>query len=439
MGKAAAILGQVVRKTGGQPVAGARVDVSPYLAAGDSGRAVTDSGGNFTVGGLAPGSYDVVVRGAGFSEALERGITVGNGDQYTLKVEVSGTATIEGTVTDGAGKGVRGAVVTAQGALADNSGVSASTDGEGKYQLAGVQVGRVGITATRVEGGYRARSVVELAEGETEHADFQLPDTSALEGRVLAKGGGRLRLSVSVRMFAPAKRRWQDADVDPEDGSFRVEVPPDDYRVVVLDESNSQRGSLASQSVKVEAGKVNRVEFTIDDSEQTQGTWVQVLEPGGVPSPEAQLWVMRGGRPVHGYRADETGRANLGPIKGEGLVLKAWNGGRAGEVTFSSNGGSGDLTITLKPAASLRGRVTGSGAPVKGFTLEVDAAEWRPGGSGPLSFPGDELWVSDLPGGPTSLKVATPDGRKGSATVTLQPGATAEVSVALDAAAAPGG
>jgi len=432
MGKAASIAGDVVRRRGGQPVAGASVDVSPYLAAGDSGRAVTDASGRFSVQGLAPGSYDVVVRGAGLSEALERGITVGNGEQYTLHLEVSGVAVLEGTVTDGAGKPLRGAVVTAEGQLDDGHTVSASTDDQGQYRLTGVPVGRVDVAAARAEGGYQAHTFVQLSEDDTGRADFTLPDTAVLEGRVVARAGGVPRIEVGVRLFQPQKRRWQGAEVDPGDGSFRAEVPPDEYRVMVFDES-SQRGTLGSQTVRVEAGKTTRVEIAVDDSPPATGAWVQVLEPGGVPSPRAQLWAMRGGRPMHGYTTDGTGRVNLGQLRGDGLVLRAWNGGRIGELPFPA--GQSEITITLRPAAAIHGRVTGGGVPVAGFTLDVDTTEWRPGGPGPLSFPGSEFLVTDLPPESVVVKVMTADGRKGNTTLSLTPGVTAEVTVALDAAA----
>ncbi|HEY8210184.1 MAG TPA: carboxypeptidase-like regulatory domain-containing protein, partial [Myxococcaceae bacterium] len=432
MGKAAGISGDVVRKRGGQPVEGATVDVSPYLAAGDSGRAVTDSEGRFSVNGLAPGAYDVVVRGQGISEVLERGITVANGEQYTLHVEVAGTAEVEGTVTDGAGQPVPGAVVTAAGPMEDTPSVSASTDAEGNYRMTGVPVGRVEIAAGRTEGGYKPRLSLQLTEDDVGRADFTLTDTSVVEGRVVAKAGGAPRLHVSVRLYQFSKRRSEDAEVNDDDGTFRAEVPPDEYRVVAFEQTGSQRGPLAVTNVKVEPGQIARVELVVDDSALAPGASVLVLEPGGVPSPGAQLWATRNGRPWRGFRTDETGHASLGGMgmKGEAMALKAWNGGRSGEAPWTPGGG--DLTITLRAAGAVHGRVVGGRKPVAGFTLEVDSTEWRPGSSGPLSFPGNEFLVTDLPAESLTLKVATADGQKGSVTVELRPGATSEVNVSLD-------
>jgi len=436
MGKAATIAGDVVRKSTGKPVAGATVDVSPYLASGDSGRAVTDDEGHFVVNALAPGAYDVVTRAKGLSESLERGITVANGEQYTLHVELAGTAVVEGAVTDG-NRPISGAVVTATGPLGDSPAQSAKTDEEGKYRIEGVAVGRVDVEAGRGEAGYQSRTVLQLTEGDVGHADFTLPETSAVEGRLTAKVGGAPRLQFQVRLWNMAKREGSDAEVNDEDGTFHADVPPGDYRVVAYESAGAQRGPFASASVKVEPGQTAHVELTVDDSSLAQGTSVLVLEPGGVPSPGAQVWATRGGRPFRMFQADETGHASLaglGTAKADGLVLKAWNGGRAGEAPYAPGGD--EVTIQLRPGAAIHGRVTGGGAPVAGFTVDVDPVDWRPGGNfGVLSFPGSEFQVTDLAAEPVVVKVVTSDGRKATTTVALTAGQTSEVTVSLDAAA----
>jgi len=437
MGKAASITGDVVRKSGGKPVAGATVDVSPYLASGDSGRAVTDGEGRFAVNGLAPGAYDVVTRVKGLSESLERGITVANGEQYTLHVELSGTAVVEGTVTSDGTRPIQGAVVTAEGPMGDSPSLSAKTDAEGKYRIEGVAVGRVEVEAGRAEAGagYQSRTSLQLTEGDVGHADFTLAETSAVEGRLVAKAGGAPRVPFKVRLYQTSRREAEDAEVNDEDGTFHADVPPGEYRVVAYDATGAQRGPLAVDTVKVEAGKTAHVELTVDDGALTPGASVLVLEPGGVPSPGAQVWATRGGRPFRMFMADETGHASVSGLgKMDGLVLKAWNGGRAGDAPFTPGGG--EITIQLRPAAAIHGRVVGGGAPVAGFTVDVDPAEWRPGGNnGVLSFPGSEFQVTDLAAEPVTVRVATADGRKATTTVALSAGQTSEVTVSLDAAA----
>jgi hypothetical protein len=80
---------------------------------------------------------------------------------------------------------------------------------------------------------------------------------------------------------------------------------------------------LASATVKVEPGKTAHVELTVDDSTLAPGTSVLVLEPGGVPSPGAQVWATRGGRPFRMFVADETGHASVSGLgKADGLVLR---------------------------------------------------------------------------------------------------------------------
>jgi len=245
----------------------------------------------------------------------------------------------------------------------------------------------------------------------------------------VSRAGGAPRFEVGVRLFQLAKRQWHEAEVG-GDGTFQVGLPPDEYRLLVLDRSGHQRPPLASRVVRLEPGKTTRLEIPVDDSEPVESLTVQVLEPLGQPSPEATVWMALGGRPVRGYRTDETGRVSVAPMQGEGVTLRAFNGGRTGEVPH--HGERGEVTIVLRPAAMLHGRVTGGGIPVAGFTLELEVtSRWHPSGPGALSFAGDEFLVADLPPEKVLVRVFTPDGRKGSAPVTLAPGATSEVTVAL--------
>ena len=111
LGAACSIAGTVVAAASKQPIAGAQIAVSPYGSNGDFGRAVSDAGGAFSAGGLAPGSYDVAVTAAGFTDGSRRGVTVDQGQSFPLRIELRQTGAIEGTVRDSGGRGVAFALV----------------------------------------------------------------------------------------------------------------------------------------------------------------------------------------------------------------------------------------------------------------------------------------------------------------------------------------
>jgi hypothetical protein len=95
--------------------------------------------------------------------------------------------------------------------------------------------------------------------------------------------------------------------------------------------------------------------------------------------------------------------------------------------------GERTLVVKLRSAASLRGRVTRAGEPVRGFTLGIDPVgeEWLAQGKGPWEFPGERFDLHDVLAEPLRVMVKTADGSRGEALVTPRPGATAEVEIVL--------
>jgi hypothetical protein len=433
MGRAATIAGEVVQARGGEPVAGARVDVSPYLQAGDSGRAVTSADGRFSVSGLAPGPYDVVVSAEGLSSSLDRGITLANGDVYRLRVELEGTGAVGGMVRDGAGLPVAGALITYEQDDLDSPPVSVRTGADGRYRLESIPAGETVVVARAGEGGVEMRVRVEVVADATAQADFTLEETGRVEGRVVSRSGGPLTGEATVRLVRNGRVEMVSVKAGPG-GEFEMEALPGDYRAMatIADPGSGGRRGFGSSAVRVEPGKTVRVEIRVDEAPAGQSTEVLVLEPNGMPSPGATLWLLNpSGRPFAGARADETGRARVstGQTVPEGTRIYAWNGGRTAEAPFQPGV---ETTVQLRPAAALHGKVLGGSRPVQGFTVEVHPDEQRPGGSDVLAFAQDEFLLPDLAPGTTVVEVQTPDGRRAAATVKLQPGATAEVTIPMD-------
>jgi hypothetical protein len=451
LGKGSVLEGLVVAKATGAPVVGASVAVSPAGRSGDSGSAVTDDTGHFSVGGLAPGSYDLDVSAPGFSPLARRGLTVTAGERFPLELELTGTGAVEGQVKDGAGQPVQGAQVvggTRWGGALGNTPAESRTDAQGRYRLEGLGAGTVYLTARREGSALGVSESVELREGGTAQQDFTLGETGTVEGGVRASSGSLpaepLIVTASrrgVQFFGPTDVGRADVDAT---GNFRIMLPPGTYN---LSASLAERRMFMGRGgtrVEVEAGKTVRTELTWQSEEtSSEGMRGVVLEPDGAPSPGAFVSVeTEGGLPGPRMMSptDEEGRftVNLPPLGGSASSLRfklsARNGGRTGDV-LGVRQGEQEVVVKLRPGGSVRGRVVRAGGakPVQGFTLVV-----QPQGSGRFvlnntswEFPGDRFEVRDVPAEPLKLVARTADGAGGEALATPTSGGGVEVEITL--------
>ncbi|MFL5347186.1 MAG: carboxypeptidase regulatory-like domain-containing protein [Hyalangium sp.] len=459
LGQGAVLEGRVVARSTGAAVSGASVDVSPYGNNGDSGRAVTDGSGHFSVGGLAPGSYDLVVSAPGFSTVQRRALTVSSGDRFPLELQLAGTGAVEGQVKDGAGQPLQDVQVsggsTWGGSLGETMAQS-RTDAEGHYRIEGLAAGSLSLSATRQGATLGARQRVEVKEGGTAHADFTLEETGTVEGVVRPATGSLPADLLTVMTFPIGGMRFRIGGADLSQtqvdaaGNFRMMLPPGRYSLHVVPKERDRGVPRAREmnSVQVEAGKTAHVELTWED-EQPSADTIQgvVLEPDGTPSPNTFVTVSAdvGRGPRNMAETDGEGHFSVAlppnptPNAPTGsLKVRASNGGRSGEVQ-GVKPGEREVVVKLQPAASVRGRVVraSGGAPVQGFTLSVELQRYGPfmlGGSS-WEFPGDRFELPDVPTEPLNLVVRTADGARGEATASPASGATAEVEISVKSAA----
>ncbi|MFY0573461.1 MSCRAMM family protein [Cystobacter fuscus] len=192
LGPGSVLEGRVLERTSGAPVVGARVDVSPHGQNGDTGRESTDGTGHFQVGGLAPGSYDVVVTAPGFTPALRRGLTVTPRERFSVDLVLTRMGVVEGQVRDVAGQPVAGARVIAPNLgpeELESTPLESRTDATGHYRLEGLNVGRQPLTARREEATQGVNRWVDITEEGTAQVDFTLEGTGIVEGVVRAARG----------------------------------------------------------------------------------------------------------------------------------------------------------------------------------------------------------------------------------------------------------
>jgi len=161
---AASISGTVSTAIEGQSVEGLTVTAEPTdggEAPGytpQTGSAVTDADGNYTIPSLVPGSYDVSVDGGGAGVAADpesQAVTLGLGENATgvdfELLDVSGS--ISGTVsTELDGVSVEGLTVTATPDAEGADPVTGTTDADGAYTIASVVPGSWVVTVEVGEG-----------------------------------------------------------------------------------------------------------------------------------------------------------------------------------------------------------------------------------------------------------------------------------------------
>ncbi|HEX8819427.1 MAG TPA: carboxypeptidase regulatory-like domain-containing protein [Archangium sp.] len=449
LGQGSVLEGRVVARATGAPVEGASVDISPRGSSGDSGRAVTDGAGRFSVKGLAPGSYDAVVGAPGFSTTSRHGLTVTSGERFPLDIQLVGTGTVEGQVRDGAGQplaGVRVVGGSRWGGGLGSTPAESRTDAEGRYRLEGLATGRLSLSAHREGSTLGVSQPAEVTEGGTARVDFTLEETGTVEGVVRATSGSLPAEPLAVSAFPQERGRFGMPDLarveTDASGHFRMTLPPGAYRMSVMITGRRVFVPSSAQTVRVEAGKTVRPELSWqEDASGTNGVRGIVLEPDGSPSPGALVTASSESARMMSP-ADEEGRFSLSlsatkDASANGLTLSARNGGRGGEAT-GVKPGEQQVVVKLRPGASVRGRVVrANGSPVRGFTLTFQAPGrglFLPGGNS-WEFPGERFELRDVPAESAKLVVRTVDGAGGEALVSLGSGEASEVEVTVRAMA----
>lgn len=450
LGQSAALEGHVVAKTSGAPIEGARVDVSPYGNSGDSGRAVTDASGFFSVGQLAPGSYDLVVSAQGYAEVNRRALTVSAGERFSIELQLAGTGAVEGFVRDSSGQPVAGAQVVSSnrwGGTWGSTPVEARADAQGHYLLEGLPAGALSLTARRESATIGVRHIVEITEDSTAKLDFTLEEPGTVEGKVIPAQGSLpsdplVVLAYPRESTAQVPSDFRPIELDPS-GTFRMTLQPGAYDLRVALSERWPFGPSESKWVNVKGGATVPVEIVWQpDAREQDGLVGTVVEPDGTPSPMAFVTVT----PEEGWRGprknvptDEQGRFTFTLSEEEAayegrLKLVARNGGRLGELR-GVKPGERSLVVKLQPAVGIRGRVVraNGGEPVKGFTLSMESLDLRSllMDQSTLEFPGDRFELREAPSEPVRLTARTENGLGGSVVVTPGAGASSEVEIPL--------
>ena len=314
---AGTITGSVVDERG-RALEGALASAEAARAEGAEPEIRTGEDGRFVLENLAAVTYVVTVRAPDRVRKVVSGVQVAAGatvDVGTLRMDPG--ATLRGTVVDGTGTAVPGAVVQVQGASEtfafDGNEAAATTDAAGAFELRGTTPGTVEVYARHPMH----------AEG---RASASIDPVKGAEVRIVMGGGGRVAglarrrdgpiagAMVSVRPVGGGPSAWNPAlqtSTGP-DGTFTVEhVPPGRHRVALLERSGGERfASSQMKEVEVVEGETVRVEFAPRDI-----VMAGRVTRGGVPVPNLRISVRdpSGGSMTVGYAGGAPGSATIGP------------------------------------------------------------------------------------------------------------------------------
>jgi hypothetical protein len=434
-----ALKGHVVARTTGKGVAEATIHVQDDATRG-SFKVVTDERGYFALESLAPGKYNIDADAIGYATQRLGGVLIEPGATREVKLALTRTGTIEGMVRDTKGNPVPQLSVTARlesgkAALAhDESGtaleaIGRQTDAQGRYHLEKL-AGTVRLRVYRSITALTEEQLVQVPEDGTVKVDFVVPapgPMGTVVGTVRRPDGRPLGEGLVYISASPGLQDHRVRSPGP-DGRYELRLPVGTHKLQAQDEGNAWG---PEQVVTVEEGKTVTADLSLRAFITTTG---QVLTPDGRPAVNASVLASLDEGLTN--RTDTEGRFVLkSSTEAAGKETDAWFTSWDGMTAWEHiKVGSKDVRVQLRPSATLKGRVVGTGARVEGFRLVIEQTVQPPYFSFSTierEFPQDSFVVNDLPILTVAVMVRTRDGRAGKAEAVLTPGKETAVEVPL--------
>ena len=297
-----------VKLPDGSTVAGAQVQVDPWLAqttagAFVGGTTISDAHGAYSMSGLAPGLYSVSVTSDGYAYLQSESVTIGaNLANQTLDLTTSGDGSISGSITDASTSApVQGAAVQVDGGMAS---VSTTSKSDGTYSVRGMPADAYSVTVTAP--GYLPATVntTTLATSKSNATySVALQPGSAIVGVVRDSNGTPIDGATVTANADPASGGSFSATSLP-DGSYTIDsLPAGSYKVTAQASGSAQPASVPV-AINAPSSRVQADVTMRPLSAATRPDAPQVLASAGY---SGALLVMvtpprtNGGNPITGY------------------------------------------------------------------------------------------------------------------------------------------
>ncbi|MEE8526400.1 MAG: carboxypeptidase-like regulatory domain-containing protein [Thermoanaerobaculia bacterium] len=406
--RAARISGVVVGE-GGEPVAGARVEIA---AAADRLRlsvrdATTDAGGRFEIEGVALGSLSLAADADGYLPYRATDLRATEGQSIAdLEVTLVLGATIAGRVTDSDGRPVAGAVVLGypvgeRGTFVRRQGTSGE---DGRYRLAGVGTGPHRVAAEHQDFARRVREIA--VEPGVNELDLELESGAEVNGRVVdATGGPVSGASVTLEDSASSFRGEAPRATSGGDGGFILRGVLDGTYSLVADKEGYARGRGGERFTITAAAPVSGLVVELEAGAALSG-YVLGLDFDELARVRIAARGPRGLGARQG-RIDYQGRYSIAGLAAGRWVLFAevQGSGRRAEKTVIVEPGVPEIETDLEfpDGFTLSGRAVQGESPVRGASVRLSKPLFRSGTA--VTDPGGGFVIEGLQSGTYQLSL----------------------------------
>jgi uncharacterized GH25 family protein len=374
-----------VSTTGGEPIAGAQVNMTRSRTIQMGGNvmktimmmsATSDAQGQFIFEDQEPGEISLKAVASGYREAKLDGLEIPKGEDLEgVELPLDTGAVVQGRVLAPDGRPAIGASVRlageGEGFMRELGGTA--SDGNGYYRLEGLTPGTVSVEATHDD---YPRTVKDIDADEGMNSlNLQFEGGFEVTGTVLG-GEGDVVANASVRLV-PTGRMWGGPETMSEaDGTFNLPgVQDGSYRLWV--EAESYAASTGKQQVTVAGEAVYGLEVRLDPGAVIVGR-VTGLEPElfGDVNVRAEGESFGG---FEGAGVDYEGNfrlENLQPGSYNVVASLARSGRQArGQVTLESGVGEARVDLEFGTGLTLSGQALQAERPIAGATIYVEGTD----------------------------------------------------------------
>jgi hypothetical protein len=419
------------------PIAKARViaggeDILPvsWWEESSSPQGTTDAEGRFRLENVGPSLQRVEVTARGYAVARRTAVRAGTTVDFVLR---PGSG-LSGSVLDAEGRPVEGARVLAM-AETDSARRTASSQGDGRFDLPGLEPGRYTLIARHASFAPSVLSGVSIEPDSSAEATLSLAAGVALSGRLVGsderpRSGQVLLQELAGQVVSHTVGEVVRAAAG-ADGRFRLENIPTGASVFLVSSPGLVNRRLeldfSARETVVDLGDI-----VLEAGLSIRG---RVRSTSGAPIADAQVWAHSQGRSSNvETRAESDGSFLIGGLASEPYRVGAHAPGFSMSPGRAAVPGSDTIEISLSPAGSLTGTVVDErGQPCDTYYVTAHSSKgggWDTGMQNNVVSLDGRFQLEDLAEGSYVLQVIAPDHPPATVSnLAVVPGRTTDVGV----------